>query len=92
MGKYEKMVIELSGEQADLIRDVMADGIFATPADVVGEALEVLRDMRELKGYSQEELKRLIEEGLDEDGDLDADVFFKEMKQELEARVINEKA
>ena len=93
MGKHEKkMVIELSAKQAELIEMLMETGAFESPEQLFDEVLAEFKMHRLNGGYTDAELKALIEEGLDTDGDIDADVFFEEIRQELEARAINEKA
>jgi antitoxin ParD1/3/4 len=85
MGKHEKkMVIELSAKQADVVRMLMDTGAFESPEQLVAEALAELKIARLNAGYTDAELKALIDEGLNSGEPLDADVVFAEILEDIE--------
>lgn len=84
MGKHEKMVVELSVKQADVVRMLMDTGAFESPEQLVAEALAELKIARLHAGYTDAELKALIDEGLNSGEPLDADVVFAEILEDIE--------
>ena len=65
MGHMDKRSVTLSEELAQTIDEVVAAGEYASSSDVISDALRQWKERRDLFGYSVEELRRLIQEGID---------------------------
>lgn len=65
MGHIDKHSITLSPEHASLVEKAVDAGEFASPSEVVGEALREWQERRDNHGYTIAELRRLIQEGID---------------------------
>jgi antitoxin ParD1/3/4 len=62
MGVVEKVTVSLTQETADFLRDAVEKGGYASPSDVVGEAVREWKERRDLLGYSPEELGDMVRE------------------------------
>ncbi|MBZ9982910.1 MULTISPECIES: type II toxin-antitoxin system ParD family antitoxin [unclassified Mesorhizobium] len=65
MGQVDKRSITLSPELAAAVDDVVAAGEYASASEVIRDALRQWKDRRDLFGYTVEELRRLVQEGID---------------------------
>ncbi|TPM38310.1 type II toxin-antitoxin system ParD family antitoxin [Mesorhizobium sp. B2-3-4] len=65
MGQVDKRSITLSPELAQAVDDVVAAGEYASASEVIRDALRQWKDRRDLLGYTVEELRRLVQEGID---------------------------
>jgi antitoxin ParD1/3/4 len=65
MGQVDKRSITLSPELARAVDDVVAAGEYASASEVIRDALRQWKDRRDLHGYTVEELRKLVQEGLD---------------------------
>ena len=65
MGQVDKRSITLSPELARAVDDVVAAGEYASASEVIRDALRQWKDRRDLFGYTIEELRRLVQEGID---------------------------
>jgi antitoxin ParD1/3/4 len=65
MGKVEKMTIALTPEMAGFVREVVAKGQYASTSEAIREAVREWQERRDLLGYTVEELRGLVQEGLD---------------------------
>lgn len=65
MGHVDKRSITLSPELAAAVDDVVAAGEYASVSEVVRDALRQWKDRRDLFGYTLEELRALVQEGID---------------------------
>jgi antitoxin ParD1/3/4 len=65
MTNVDKRSITLSPELATLVDDAVAAGEYASASEVVREALRQWKERRDLFGYTLEELRALVQEGLD---------------------------
>ncbi|MHA6643065.1 type II toxin-antitoxin system ParD family antitoxin [Mesorhizobium sp. A623] len=65
MGHVDKRSITLSRELAAAVDDVVAAGEYASASEVVRDALRQWKDRRDLFGYTLEELRTLVQEGID---------------------------
>ncbi|TPM92003.1 type II toxin-antitoxin system ParD family antitoxin [Mesorhizobium sp. B2-1-3A] len=65
MGQVDKRSITLSPELAQAVDDVVAAGEYASASEVIRDALRQWKDRRDLLGYTVEELRKLVQEGID---------------------------
>ncbi|WP_051355253.1 type II toxin-antitoxin system ParD family antitoxin [Mesorhizobium erdmanii] len=65
MGQVDKRSITLSPELAQAVDDVVAAGEYASASEVIRDALRQWKDRRDLFGYTLEELRKLVQEGID---------------------------
>ncbi|WP_287291649.1 type II toxin-antitoxin system ParD family antitoxin [Mesorhizobium sp.] len=71
MGQVDKRSITLSPELAAAVDDVVAAGEYASASEVIRDALRQWKDRRDLHGYTVEELRKLVQEGIDSGPALD---------------------
>ncbi|UVK47666.1 type II toxin-antitoxin system ParD family antitoxin [Mesorhizobium sp. AR07] len=55
----------MSPELAQAVDDVVAAGEYASASEVIRDALRQWKDRRDLYGYTVEELRKLVQEGID---------------------------
>lgn len=65
MGQIDKRSITLSSELATAVDEAVATGEYASASEVVRDALRLWKERRDLFGYTVEELRALIQEGID---------------------------
>lgn len=65
MGHVDKRSITLSPELAAAVDDVVAAGEYASASEVIRDALRLWKERRDLFGYTIEELRALVQEGID---------------------------
>lgn len=65
MGHVDKRSITLSPELATAVDDAVAAGEYASASEVIRDALRAWKERRELFGYTVEELRLLVQEGID---------------------------
>ena len=65
MGHVDKRSITLSPELAAAVDDAVETGDYASASEVIRDALRLWKERRDLYGYSLEELRALIQEGID---------------------------
>lgn len=65
MGQVDKRSITLSPELAQAVDDVVAAGEYASASEVIRDALRQWKERRDLLGYTVEELRELVQEGID---------------------------
>ena len=65
MGHVDKRSITLSPELARVVDGAVEAGEYASASEVIRDALRLWKERRELFGYTVEELRTLIQEGID---------------------------
>lgn len=65
MGQVDKRSITLSPELAAAVDDVVAAGEYASASEVIRDALRQWKERRDLLGYTVEELRELVQEGIE---------------------------
>ena len=65
MGQVDKRSITLSPELAAAVDDVVAAGEYASASEVIRDALRQWKERRDLLGYTVEELRELVQQGID---------------------------
>ena len=71
MGHVEKRSITLSPELAAAVDGVVEAGEYASASEVIREALRQWKERRDLFGYTIEELRQLVQEGIDSGAPVD---------------------
>ncbi|MBB5574516.1 type II toxin-antitoxin system ParD family antitoxin [Rhizobium paranaense] len=64
MAPVEKMTIALTPEMAGFIRNAVDAGDYASTSEAIREAVREWKERRDLLGYTTEELRDLVNEGL----------------------------
>ncbi len=64
MTRVEKLSIALTNDLADLVREAVESGDYASTSEVVRDALREWKAKRELRGLDVEVLRRLWDEGM----------------------------
>lgn len=85
MSNVEKMTIALTTEQAGFVRRSVKAGEYASTSEAIREAVREWKERRDLLGYSVEELRHLVQEGVDsgEPAPLDMDAIKQEARKRL---------
>jgi len=65
MSNVDKRSITLSPDLATAVDEAVAAGEYASASEVIRDALRGWKERRDLYGYSLEELRALIQEGID---------------------------
>ena len=68
MANIEKVDFAVTPEMAATLRDAVSSGEYPTEGEVVREALREWMSMRQRRQQSVEELRRLVQEGIDGEG------------------------
>jgi antitoxin ParD1/3/4 len=65
MSNVEKMTIALTPEMAGFVRRAVSAGEYASTSEAIREAVREWKERRDLLGYSIEELRELVQQGID---------------------------
>ena len=65
MADLDTRSITLSPDLATAIDEAVEAGDYTSASEVIGDALRGWKERRELLGYSVDELRRLVQEGID---------------------------
>ena len=65
MGTVEKITIALTAEQAGFVRGAVEAGEYASTSEAIRDAVREWKERRDLLGYTVEELRAAVQEGLD---------------------------
>lgn len=68
MANVEKMTIALTSEQAGFVRGVVDAGEYASTSEAIREAVREWKERRDLLGYTVEEVRALVQEGIESGG------------------------
>lgn len=85
MGRIDKRSITLSAELATAVDDAVATGEYASASEVIRDALRLWKERRDLFGYTVEELRALIQEGIDSGPAEDGSAFMEKLMATYEA-------
>ena len=86
MVNIEKVDFAVTPEMAAMLREAVSSGEYPTSGEVVREALRELMSSRLRRQRSVEELRRLVQEGIDSGPSEDGEVFFARLKAEIDAK------
>jgi len=84
MGHVDKRSITLSPELATAVDDAVAAGEYASASEVIRDALRLWKERRDLFGYTVEELRRLVQEGIDSGDPVDGPTTMKRLSAKYE--------
>lgn len=65
MTTVEKITIALTREMAGFVRNAVETGEYASTSEVIRDAVREWKERRDLLGYTAEELRSLVQEGLE---------------------------
>jgi antitoxin ParD1/3/4 len=65
MSTVEKMTIALTPEMASFVRSAVNAGEYASTSEAIREAVREWKERKDLLGYTVEELRELVQEGID---------------------------
>jgi antitoxin ParD1/3/4 len=85
MGNVDKRSITLSAELATAVDAAVETGEYASASEVVRDALRLWKERRDLYGYSLEELRGLIQEGIDSGPSEDAEIVMARLRAKYAA-------
>jgi antitoxin ParD1/3/4 len=80
MSNVEKLSVAVTPEMAALMREVVEAGEYASTSEVVRDALRDWEYRRKQRGQAVDELRRLIQEGIDSGPSVEGEAFFDRLK------------
>jgi antitoxin ParD1/3/4 len=80
MANVEKLSISLTADMAAEVRAAVQDGDYGSVSEVVRDALRVWRLRRKIETLETEELRRLVQEGIDSGPGLEAGTVFARLR------------
>ena len=80
MGKVEKISIALPHDMVADLKAAVDRGEYATTSEVVREALRDWRLKRKVEELDVEDLRRLVQEGIDSGPSIDAETVFARLR------------
>ena len=80
MSKIEKISVALPSEMVIAIKEAVESGDYATNSDVMRDALRDWRMRRRVEEIEIEEMRRLVQEGIDSGPSLDGEAEFARLK------------
>jgi antitoxin ParD1/3/4 len=86
MANVEKLSVAVTPEMAAMLREVVGSGEYASSSEVMREALREWKFRRGQRERAVEELRRLIQEGIDSGPPEDADIVFDRLLAEFDAK------
>jgi antitoxin ParD1/3/4 len=86
MGHVDKRSITLSPELAEAVDGVVAAGEYASASEVIRDALRQWKERRDLFGYSLDELRHLIQAGIDSGPSRDGPATMQRLVKKHETR------
>lgn len=87
MTAVEKVTVSLTAEMAGYVRDAVGAGQYASASEAIREAMREWRERRDLLGYSPEELRVLVGEGIDSGPTMDAGEVLADLRNKVLARI-----
>ena len=90
MATVEKITIALTREMAGFVRHAVEAGHYASTSEAIREAVREWRDRRDLLGYTVDELRGLVQEGIDSGPAVAFDV--EDIKQDARRRLAASRA
>jgi antitoxin ParD1/3/4 len=85
MANVEKISVAVTPEMAAMMREVVGSGEYASSSEVMREALREWKFRRGQRERAVEELRRLVQEGIDSGPSKDGDAFFERLRAEIKA-------
>lgn len=85
MSTVEKISIALPSEMVILLRVAVESGEYASASEVIREALRGWKLKRKVETLELDELRRLIQEGIDSGPSVDAEMVFSRLRAKYAA-------
>jgi len=89
MGQIDKRSITLSSELATAVDEAVATGEYASASEVVRDALRLWKERLDLFGYTVEDLRALVQEGIDSGPGEDGPLVMQRLLAKYEAAANN---
>ncbi len=89
--KVDKRSITLSPDLATAVDAAVAAGEYASASEVIRDALRDWKERRDLFGYTLEELRALIQEGIDSGPAKDGPTVMERLRAKYELRAAGSK-
>lgn len=83
MATVEKMTIALTPEMAGFVRGVVEAGEYASTSEAIREAVREWKERREPLRYTVDELRALVQEGIDSGPTVDGAEAFSRIRARL---------
>ena len=80
MANVEKLSVAVTPEMAAMMRSAVEAGEYASTSEVVREALRAWEYRRKQRDQAIDELRRLIQEGIDSGPSVEGGQFFERLK------------
>jgi antitoxin ParD1/3/4 len=87
MAKVETINVELSEDTAGTVREAVASGDYASESEVVEDALRLWKDGRRGDEMDIEEIRRLVQEGIDSGPSVDGEEVFARLRAKYAAMI-----
>ncbi len=87
MANVEKLSIALPPEMAGSVRDAVQSGEYATASEVIREALRDWKLKRRIAALEEDELRRLVREGIESGPGIPAERVFSRLRAKYGAMV-----
>jgi antitoxin ParD1/3/4 len=85
MTKVEKVSVALPSEMLGEVRGAVASGEYASTSEVIRDALRDWKVKRKVATLEHDELRRLVQEGIDSGPGIDADLVFARLREKYAA-------
>jgi antitoxin ParD1/3/4 len=85
MSNIEKISVALPHDMVEAIREAVDSGDYATTSEVIRDAVRDWRLKRRVEAMDMEELRRLVQEGIDSGPSIPAEEVFAKVRARLEA-------
>ena len=91
MSNVEKVSVALTPEMAEIMRQAVETGEYASASEVVRDALRQWKERRDLLGYSLEELRALVQQGIDSGPAKDGPAVMNRLRSKYKAQANGKK-
>lgn len=83
MARVEKISVAITTEMAEMVREAIAGGEYASASEVMREALRDWKLRRRQREQAMDELRRLWDRGMESGPAMDGDAAFERLKARL---------
>ena len=86
MANVEKLSVAVTPEMAAMMREVVGSGEYASASEVMREALREWKFRRGQREQAIEDLRRLVQEGIDSGPAEDGETVFERLRAEFDSK------
>ena len=86
MANVEKLSVAVTPEMAAMLREVVGSGEYASSSEVMREALREWKFRRGQREQAVEELRKLVQEGIDSGPAEDGETVFQRLRVEFDTK------